>query len=67
MDQSTFIQKVKDKEIKNGTKFEVFSQEQERIGIIGVIDTTVVYLDMPEIPNDILIGDYIFKEITEEQ
>lgn len=67
MDQSTFIQKVKDKEIKNGTKFEVFSQEQERIGTIGVIDTTVVYLDMPEIPNDILIGDYIFKEITEEQ
>ncbi len=67
MNQSTFIQKVKDKEIKNGTKFEVYDQEQKRIGIIGVIDTTVVYLDMPEIPNDILIGDYIFKEIKEEQ
>ncbi len=67
MDQSTFIQKVKNKEIKNGTKFEVFDQEQKSIGIIGVIDTTVVYLDMPEIPNDILIGDYIFKEIKEEQ
>lgn len=67
MDQSTFIQKVKDKAIKNGTKFEVFDQEQNSIGIIGVIDTTVVYLDMPEIPNDILIGNYIFKEIKEEQ
>lgn len=67
MDQSTFIKQVKEKEIKNGTKFEVFDQEQKRIGVIGVIDTTVVYLDMPEIPNDILIGNYIFKEIKEEQ
>ncbi|MBO5475535.1 MAG: hypothetical protein J5982_03385 [Bacilli bacterium] len=65
MDQSTFIQKVKDKEIKNGTKFEVYDQEKNKIGIIGVIDTTVVYLDMPEIPNDILIGNYIFEEVKE--
>lgn len=67
MDQSTFIEKVRNKEIINGTKFMVYNQERDKIGTIGVIDTTITYLDMPEIPNDILIGNYIFEEIKEEQ
>lgn len=67
MDQSTFLEKVRNKEIKNGTKFMVYDQEQNKIGTIGVIDTTITYLDMPVIPNDILIGNYIFEEIKEEQ
>lgn len=67
MDQSTFLEKVRNKEIKNGTKFEVYSQDRTFIGTIGVIDTTVVYLDMPNIPRDILIGNYIFEEVKEER
>lgn len=67
MDQSTFLEKVRNKEIENGTKFMVYDQEQNKIGTIGVIDTTITYLDMPVIPNDILIGNYIFEEIKEEQ
>lgn len=67
MDQNTFIGKVQNKEIKNGTKFKVYSQDKNLIGTIGVIDATVVYLDMPVIPDDILIGNYIFEEVKEEQ
>ena len=69
MDQNTFIgkvqNKVQNKEIRNGTKFEVYSQDKNLIGTIGVIDATVVYLDMPVIPDDILIGNYIFEEVKE--
>lgn len=66
MDQSTFLVKVRNKEIKNGTKFEVYNQERTLIGTLGIIDTTVVYLDMPVIPNDLLIGNYIFEEVVEQ-
>lgn len=67
MDQNTFIGKVQNKEIRNGTKFKVYSQDKNLIGTIGVIDETIVYLDMPVIPDDILIGNYIFEEVKEEQ
>ncbi len=67
MDQNTFIGKVQSKEIKNGTKFKVYNQDRLLIGTVGVIDTTIVYLDMPVIPDDILVGSYIFEEVKEEQ
>jgi hypothetical protein len=67
MNQSEFIEKVKAMEIVNGTKFEVYTKDEAKIGTIGVIDSTIVYLDMPKVPNDLLIGDYIFKEIKEEK
>lgn len=67
MDQNTFIGKVQNKEIRNRTKFKVYSQDKNLIGTIGVIDETIVYLDMPVIPDDILIGNYIFEEVKEEQ
>lgn len=67
MDQNTFIGKVQNKEIKNGTKFKVYNQDKLLIGTVGVIDATIVYLDMPVIPDDILVGSYIFEEVKEEQ
>ncbi len=61
-----FSQKVKDKKIKNGSKFKVYDNNKEYIGTVGVIDTTVVYLDIKQIPTDLAIGDYIFEIIEEE-
>lgn len=62
-----FSQKVNNKEIKNGSKFKVYNSNDELVGTVGVIDTTVVYLEMQEIPTDILMGDYIYELIEEEQ
>lgn len=60
-----FSKKVNDKEIKNGSKYNVYNSVNELIGTVGVIDTTVVYLEMEQIPTDILIGDYTYELIEE--
>lgn len=60
-----FSQKVNDKEFKNGSKFNVYNQTEELIGTVGVIDSTIVYLEMEQIPTDILIGDYTYELIEE--
>lgn len=62
MNSIQFACEIKEKKIKNGTKFEVY-RKREKIGTVGVIDSMVVYLDMKDIPQDLLIGDYIFKRI----
>ncbi len=51
--------------IPKGAEFEVYNADNKKLGIIAVQRTTIVYLDMKEIPQDLLIGNYIFKEITE--
>lgn len=66
MKSTDFIVKVNKKEIKNGTKFNVY-HENKKIGVVGVIDTTVVYLDMATIPVDLYTENYIFEEIGEKK
>lgn len=66
MDRIDFVNNLQNKRIKNGTKFEVFDNNDIKLGIVGVIDTTIVYLDMPNIPADLLVGDYRFIELDEE-
>lgn len=66
MKSTDFIVKVNKKEIKNGTKFNVYL-ENKKIGVVGVIDTTVVYLDMATIPVDLYTENYIFEEIGEKK
>lgn len=65
MESQEFIEQVKNSKIKNGSKFEVYNSNNEVIGIVGVIDTTVVYLDIKDIPEDLYIGNYTFKLIEE--
>lgn len=52
--------------IKKGTEFNVYNEKNEFIGVVAVQRTTLVYLDMQQIPVDLLIGNYTFKEIVEE-
>lgn len=66
MNTKEFVAKVNNKEIKNGSKFYVYDSSNALIGTIGVIDTTVVYLDMKEVPVDLFTGDYNFDLIEEE-
>ena len=66
MKSTDYITKVNNKEIKNGTKFNVY-KKKKKIGVVGVIDTTVVYLDMATIPVDLYTENYIFEEIGEKK
>ena len=66
MNTKEFVAKVNNKEIKNGSKFYVYDSSNVLIGAIGVIDTTVVYLDIKEVPVDLFTGDYNFDLIEEE-
>ncbi len=67
MSRGEFVEKVQAKEIVNGTKFEVYDKNDTKLGTVGVIDSTIVYLDMKSVPNDLFIGEYTFKEIREEK
>ena len=66
MNTKEFVAKVNNKEIKNGSKFYVYDSSNTLIGTVGIIDTTVVYLDMKEVPVDLFTGDYNFDLIEEE-
>ena len=67
MNCQEFTQKVHEQLIANGTIFNVLDGE-EKIGQVGVIRTTIVYLEFnnSEIPNDILTGNYLFEMIEGE-
>ena len=67
MSRCEFVAKVQAMEIANGTKFEVYDKNDIKLGTIGVIDSTVVFLNMPVVPNDLYIGEYTFKEVREEK
>ena len=66
MNSQEFSQKVFQKQIKNGTIFDV-SKENIKIGQVGVIRDTVVYLEFKDgvIPSDLLVGNYEFTEVIE--
>jgi len=53
--------------IPKGTEFEVTNAKGNYIGIVAVQRTTIVYLSMPKVPDDLLVGDYHFKEITDSE
>ena len=61
-----FLNKVSNKEIKNGTEFTVFNGEVE-IGIVAVQRAIVVYVSIPHNILDLLNNDkYSFEEIQDE-
>lgn len=65
--RAEFIKAVEKKEIKNGTEFKVKKGEEE-IGEIAVVRTTIVYLDIDPIPEDLFINDdYTFTELEQEE
>ncbi len=49
--------------IAKGTEFHVYDNEKNLLGTVAVQRTTIVYLDMNNIPSDLLFGNYIFEEI----
>ncbi len=51
--------------IPKGTEFKVYDSKGEILGTVAIQRTTIVYLDMKIIPQDLLIGDYTFEEIIE--
>lgn len=66
MSSEEFTNKVKNTEIENGTKFNVYlnDNKDDLLGVIGVIDTTVVFLDMPNVPMDLYTSEtYYFETI----
>lgn len=67
MRSNEFSEKVYKKEIKNGTIFDVLIQNK-KIGQVAVVRDSIVYFDFENnvVPQDLLIGDYIFEEIEEE-
>lgn len=69
--RAEFLETVKNnekgKDIKNGTEFEVF-KEDESIGVVAVQRTSIVYHGMPNIPVDLLTNDiYSFNELADEE
>lgn len=66
-----FIDKVNENEkadlIPLGTEFQVYNNEGQTIGFVGVHRTVVAYNhDMTEVPNDLYSENYTFKEIVNE-
>lgn len=49
--------------IEKGTEFYVYDSSDNLLGTVAVQRTTIVYLDMNNIPSDLLFGDYRFEEI----
>ena len=63
LSRSKFMDKVKNKEFKNGTEFSVFKGDKE-IGIVGVQRAIIVYVSMPHDVFDLLTNDeFSFKQI----
>ena len=61
-----FLDKVKNKEFKNGSEFTVFKGDVE-VGIVGVQRSIVVYVYIPRDVFDLLTNnDYSFEPIIEE-
>lgn len=67
MNSLEFVGKVNNKEFENGTKFNVYDKRNKLIGTLGVIDTTIVYLDFEVIPGNLLLDkdNYTFEKIEE--
>ncbi len=63
MSREDFIAKVKAEKIPDNTKLEVYTQDNKCLGKIEVTGANIKYLDLETLPNDLLVGDYIFKEI----
>ncbi|MEG0282938.1 MAG: hypothetical protein RR662_07165 [Clostridia bacterium] len=65
MDKAEILKNIIDKKIKNGTIFNVL-ENGKSIGRIGVIESTITYLNFKQIPEDVLTNDkYVFEEIKE--
>lgn len=67
MKSSEFCEKLRNNAdanlIRKGTEFNVYNSNKELLGIVAVQRTMIVYVDMINIPNDLLFGDYTFEEI----
>lgn len=66
MNSNDFGNAVRGRKLPNGSKF-VVTLGKTKIGTVGVIDTTVVYLDMPKgVPMDLYTNNnYIFTPVKE--
>lgn len=51
--------------IAKGTEFKVYDNKQKYLCTIAVQRTTITYLDIAEMPTDILVGEYTFIEVVD--
>ncbi len=64
INRSDFLSKLSSRGFKSGSEFKVFKGEKE-IGIIAVVRSTIVYIEIPEIPSDLLTNDEYSFEMLE--
>ena len=67
MKSSEFCEKIRNNAdadlIKKGTEFNVYDSNKKLLGTVAVQRTQIVYVNMTEIPTDLLFGNYTFEEI----
>ncbi len=51
--------------IAKGTEFKVCDKNDKYLCTLAVQRTTITYLDVVEMPNDILVGEYTFVEVVD--
>lgn len=59
-----FVETLQKSGFKSGTEFKVFKGTEE-IGVVAVVRSTIVYVDVKEIPKDLFINDEYSFEMLE--
>lgn len=59
-----FVETLQKSGFKSGTEFKVFKGTKE-IGVVAVVRSTIVYVDVKEIPTDLFINDEYSFEMLE--
>ena len=56
---------IKADKIPKGTEFKVYDSNNKYMCTLAVQRTTITYLDVVKIPQDIFVGNYTFVEIAD--